>query len=91
MDLDRRHLADVPLDEEIDVREDDERRSQGRTGVVLNNEVVALELPVDVAVSLDFGEGVAGWTRREQSKDCCVGLRNIYRDQHKDTNDTDGH
>lgn len=65
VDLDRRHLADDPLDKEIDVREDDERRSQGRTGVVLNNKVVALELPVDVAVGLDFREGMAGWTQSE--------------------------
>lgn len=65
MDLDRRHLADDPLYKEIDVREDDERRSQGRTGVVLNNEVEALELPVDVTVCLDLREGMAGWTQRE--------------------------
>ncbi len=82
VDLDRGHLADDPLDKEIDVREDDERRSQGRTRVVLNNQVVALELPVDVAVRLHFREGVAGWTHREQSKECCGELRIIYRDQH---------
>ncbi len=63
MDLDRRHSADVPLDKKIDVREDDERRSQGRTGVVLNNKVVALELPVDVAVGLHFRKSVAGGTQ----------------------------
>lgn len=67
VDFDGRHLADYPLDKEIDVREDDERRSQGRTGVVLNNQVVALELPVDVTVTLHFREGVAGWTEGEQS------------------------
>lgn len=67
--LERGHLADSPLDKDVDVREDDERRSQGGKGVVLNNQVVALELPVDVAVSLHFIEGVAGWTQREQCKE----------------------
>lgn len=65
VDLDRGHLADGPLDKEIDVREDDERRRQGRTGVVLNNQVVALELPVNVAVRLHLREGVAGGTQTE--------------------------
>lgn len=82
VDLERGHLADVPLDNEIDVREDDERRSQGRTGVVLNNQVVALELPVDVTVSLHYSEGMAVWTQRRQSKECCGKLRIMYRDQH---------
>ena len=59
VDLDRRHFADGPLNEEVNVREDDERRSQGRPGVVLNNQVVALELPVDVTVCLHFIKGVA--------------------------------
>ena len=67
VDLDGGHLADVPLDKEIDVREDDERRCQGGARVVLNDQVVALELPVDVAVSLHFREGVAGRTQREQN------------------------
>lgn len=82
VDLDRGHLADVPLDKQIDVREDDERRSKGRTRVVLNNQVVALELPVDVAVHLHFREGVAGRTHREQSIERCGELRSIHRDQH---------
>lgn len=59
VDLDRGHFADDPLDKEVNVREDDERRSQRRTGVVLDNQVVALKLPVDVAVCLHFREGVA--------------------------------
>lgn len=75
VDLDRGHLADVPLDKEIDVGEDDERRSQGRTGVVLNDQVVALELPVDVAVSLHLREGVAGWTQREENVSVSIYTR----------------
>lgn len=67
VDLDRRHFPDGPLDEQIYVREDDERRSQGRTGVVLNNQVIALELPVDVAVGLHFSEGVTGGGQREST------------------------
>ena len=74
VDLDRGHLSDGSLDKEIQVREDDERRCQGRTGVVLNYQVVALELPVDVAVRLHFREGVAEWkqTRGKCSKE--VGM-----------------
>lgn len=67
VDLDRRHFTDGPLDEQIDVREDDEWRSQGRTGVVLNDQVVALELPVDVAVGLHFREGVTGGGQRKST------------------------
>lgn len=43
--------------------EDNKRRSQRRTGVVLNNQVVALELPINVAVCLDLREGVTGQTK----------------------------
>lgn len=63
VDLDGWNLADVSLDKKIDVREDNKRRSQGRTGMVLNDQVVALELPVDVAVRLHLREGVTGQTR----------------------------
>lgn len=44
--------------------EDDERRCKRRTGVVQNNQVVALKLPVDVAVRLDFRKSVAVRTQR---------------------------
>ena len=57
--FDRGHPADVPLDEEVQMGEDDEGRSQARPRVVLNNQVVPLEFPVDVAVLLNFVEGVA--------------------------------
>ena len=57
--FDRGHLADVPLDEEVQMGEDDEGRSQAGPRVVLNNQVVPLEFPVDVAVLLNFVEGVA--------------------------------
>ena len=65
VDLDGGHLADRPLDKQIDVRDDDEGRRQRGTGVVLNNQVVALEFPVDVAVRLHHREGVAEWTQTE--------------------------
>ena len=57
--FDRGHPADVPLDEEVQMGEDDEGRSQARPRVVLNNQVVPLEFPVDVAVLLNFVESVA--------------------------------
>lgn len=44
--------------------QDDERRSQRRPGVVLHDQIVALELPVDVAVGLHLREGVAAERRR---------------------------
>lgn len=64
VDLDGGNFADVPLDEKINVGQDDERRSQRRPGVVLHDQVVALELPVDVAVGLHLREGVAAERRR---------------------------
>lgn len=67
VDLDGRNLADDSLDKKIYVREDNKRRSQRWTRVVLNNQVVALELPVDVAVRLHFSEGVTGQTESELS------------------------
>lgn len=60
VDFDGGNLADVSLYEKIYVGEDNKRRSQRRTGVVLNNQVVALELPINVAVCLDLREGVTG-------------------------------
>lgn len=63
VDFDRGNLADVSLDEKIYVGEDNKRRSQRRTGVVLNNQVVSLELPINVAVCLDLREGVTGQTK----------------------------
>ena len=59
MHLDRGHPADVPLDEEVEVGEDDEGWSQGGPGVILHDQLVALELPVHVAVLLHLVEGVA--------------------------------
>lgn len=63
VDLDGGNLADGSLDEKIYVGEDNKRRSQRRTGMVLNNQVVALELPVNVTVCLHLREGVAGQTK----------------------------
>lgn len=63
VDFDGGNLADVSLYEKIYVGEDNKRRSQRRTGVVLNNQVVALELPINVAVRLDLREGVTGQTK----------------------------
>ena len=41
--------------------EDDERRSHSRTGLVLNDELVMLEHPVEVALLLHLVECVAAW------------------------------
>lgn len=72
VDLDRGDLADVPLDEEVEVREDDEGRRQRGPRVVLDDEVVALELPVNVAVGLHLGEGVT--TKKKKMKSYVVRL-----------------
>ena len=48
-------------DEDIKVVDDDERWSHNRTGLVLHDEVVALELPVVVTLILHLVEGVAAW------------------------------
>lgn len=57
--LDGGHPADVPLDEEVQVGEDDEGRGQAGPRVVLHYQIVPLELPVSVTVLLYFVEGVA--------------------------------
>lgn len=75
MDFDWGHFADVPLDEKIYVRQDDEGRSQRRPGVVLHDQIVTLELPVDVAVGLHFREGVAGAHKREPNVYMSVWLQ----------------
>lgn len=67
VDLDGGNLADDSLDEKIYVGEDNERRSKRRTGMVLNNQVVALELPIDVTVCLHSREGVTGQTKTKLS------------------------
>lgn len=67
VDLDGGNLADVSLDEKIYVGEDNKRRSQRRTGMVLNNQVVALELPINVTVYLHLREGVTGQTKTKFS------------------------
>lgn len=54
----RRHLADVPLDEEVQVRNDDEGWSKARPRMIPHNNVVALELPVGVTPILHLGKGV---------------------------------
>lgn len=65
VDLDGGNFADVSLDKKIYVRKDNKRRGQRRTGMVLNDQVVTLKLPVDVTVCLHFREGVAGQTKAE--------------------------
>lgn len=72
VDFDWGHFADVPLDEKIYVRQDDEGRSQRRPGVVLHDQIVTLELPVDVAVGLHFREGVAGADTKESQTSACL-------------------
>lgn len=67
VDLDGGNLADVSLDEKIYVGEDNKRRSQRRTRMVLNNQVVALELPINVTVCLYLREGVTGQTKTKLS------------------------
>lgn len=46
-------------DEGAHVRDDDEGRGQRGPGVKFSDEAVSLRLPVEVAVALNFAEGVA--------------------------------
>lgn len=64
--LDRRNAADVSLDEKVEVWDDDEGRCQAGPGVVLNDQVVPLELPIRVTVLLDFREGVAAESKSKR-------------------------
>lgn len=54
----RGHLTDVPLDEEVEVRDDDEGWSEAWSRMIPHNYVVALELPVCVTPILHLVEGV---------------------------------
>lgn len=47
-----------PFEEDMQVGDDDEGRREAGAGVVLHNQVVALELPVHITVLLDFIECV---------------------------------
>ncbi len=57
--LDWGDVADVSLDEKVEVWDDNERWCQTGPWVVLHNQVVTLKLPVGVTALLHFGEGVA--------------------------------
>lgn len=65
VNLDRGDLADDSFDKKIEVREDYERRSQGRTRVILDYQSVTLKLPVDVTVGLHFRESGAVWPKKK--------------------------
>lgn len=56
----RWHLTDVPLDEDVDVGEDNEGWSEARPRMIPHDHFVALELPVRVTPFLHFVEGVTG-------------------------------
>lgn len=83
VDLDGWHISDVPLDKEINVRKNDERRSKGRPRVVLNDQVVALKLPVDVAVCLNLRESVAKENRMESSEVSILSVRPKLKKTHR--------
>lgn len=55
-------------DEGAHVRDDDEGRGQRGPGVKFSDEAVSLRLPVEVAVALNFAEGVAVETRGQEVK-----------------------
>lgn len=56
--LNGRQSLDDPFDKDMKVGDDDEGRGEAGARVVLHNQVVALELPVHIAVLLDFIECV---------------------------------
>ena len=49
----------VPLDEEVQVGEDDEGQRQAWSGMILHYQDVSLELPVHITVFLDLTKRVA--------------------------------
>lgn len=59
-----RDLQDNPLDQELEVAEEDEWGRGRGPAMVLLNQVVALELPDLVCVFLHLLEGVAGGRQR---------------------------
>lgn len=72
----RRHLADVPLDEKVEVGDDYEGWSKARPRMIPHNHVVALELPVCVTSFLHFDEGVTRWRNKKENhkaKSVCYG------------------
>lgn len=62
VDFGRRHFAEVSLDEEIDVRQDDKWWSKSWTRMILHYKIIALKLPVYVTALLNFREGIAAET-----------------------------
>lgn len=56
--LNRGQSLNDPFEEDMQVGDDDEGRGEAGARVVLHNQVVALELPVHIAVLLDFIECV---------------------------------
>lgn len=65
MHLLRGHFADVPLDEEVEVGDEDEGWSKARPRMIPHDYIVALELPVCVTPFLHLGESV---TREKEEK-----------------------
>lgn len=66
-----RDLQDNPLDQELQVAEEDEGGRCWRPAMVLLNQVMALELPDLVCVFLHFLECVAGRRQRYRYQNVC--------------------
>lgn len=62
-----------PLEEETQVRDDDEGWGQGRPRMEFPDEAVALRLPVEVAVAMHFVEGVAVEAKGQESLEANKG------------------
>lgn len=58
LDLRRRNSLDDPLEEDMQVRENDEGRGEAGPGVIFHDQVIALKLPVHITVLLNLIECV---------------------------------
>lgn len=76
----RGHLADVPLDEEVDVGDDDEGWSKARSGMIPYNYIVALELPVGVTPILHLVEGVT--RKNSKQREINKGIKMGHKETH---------
>lgn len=72
-----RDLQHHPLDQQLQVAEEDEGRRRGRPAVVLLDQVVALELPDLVRVLLHLLERVAAGSEGLQVSTSAGGRRSV--------------
>jgi len=63
-------VSEQPVEEDVEVAEDDERRGQDGPVVEGHDQLISLELPHLVGDGLHLKEGVAVGTKRSEVSEC---------------------